>query len=146
MRHVAAIASALAMLGLAGIGPAQAAGKHYTITLVPGLTTDAFYITMRKGAQAAADTVGDTLNFQGAPDFNPVTQVPVLDAVIARHPDAILIAPTDKVQLVEPLKKAAAAGIKVVTVDTFIGTGHYQTGSGNADFPLAYIASDNVLG
>lgn len=146
MKYVAAVASALMVLGLADVGPAQAAGKHYTITLVPGLTTDAFYITMRKGAQAAADAVGDTLNFQGAPDFNPVTQVPVLDAVIARHPDAILIAPTDKVQLVEPLKKAAAAGIKVITVDTFIGTGHYQTGSGNADFPLAYIASDNVLG
>ena len=146
MKYSIVFASALAALGLASVAPAQAAGKHYTITLVPGLTTDAFYITMRKGAQAAADTVGDTLNFQGAPDFNPVTQVPVLDAVIARHPDAILIAPTDKVQLVEPLKKAVAAGIKVITVDTFIGTGRYQTGSGNADFPLTYIASDNVLG
>jgi len=146
MKYAVVVMSALAALGLADIAPAQAAGKHYTITLVPGLTTDAFYITMRKGAQAAADTVGDTLNFQGAPDFNPVTQVPVLDAVIARHPDAILIAPTDKVQLVEPLKKAIAAGIKVITVDTFIGTGHYQTGGGNADFPLTYIASDNVLG
>jgi ribose transport system substrate-binding protein len=72
--------------------------------------------------------------------------VPVLDAVIARKPDAILIAPTDKVQLVEPLKKAIAAGIPVITVDTFIGTGKYQTGSGDADFPLSYIASDNLLG
>jgi ribose transport system substrate-binding protein len=73
-------------------------------------------------------------------------QVPVLDAVIARKPDAILIAPTDKVQLVQPLKKANAAGIPVITVDTFIGTGQYQTGAGDADFPLAYVASDNVLG
>jgi ribose transport system substrate-binding protein len=44
------------------------------------------------------------------------------------------------------LRKAAAAGIPVITVDTFIGTGTYQTGSGNADFPLSYVASDNVLG
>ena len=35
---------------------------------------------------------------------------------------------------------------KVITVDTFIGDGHYQTGSGDADFPLSYIASDNILG
>jgi ribose transport system substrate-binding protein len=70
----------------------------------------------------------------------------VLDAVIARKPDAILIAPTDKVQLVQPLKKAADAGIPVITVDTFIGTGKYQTGAGDADFPFSYIASDNVLG
>ncbi|OYU39627.1 MAG: sugar ABC transporter substrate-binding protein [Pseudorhodobacter sp. PARRP1] len=125
---------------------AVAEDKKYTIALVPGLTTDAFYITMQKGAQAAADALGVELVFQGAPDFNPVTQVPVLDAVIARAPDAILIAPTDTTQLIEPLRKAHDAGIAVITVDTFIGTGVYQTGAGDADFPLAYIASDNVLG
>jgi ribose transport system substrate-binding protein len=70
----------------------------------------------------------------------------VLDAVIARQPDAILIAPTDKTQLVEPLRRANDAGIPVITVDTFIGEGVYQTGMGDADFPLSYIASDNVLG
>lgn len=129
-------------------GPAAFAqeDKKLTIALIPGLTTDAFYITMRNGAQAAADALGVDLMFQGAPDFNPVTQVPVLDAVIARGPDAILIAPTDTVQLIEPLRKAFEAGIPVITVDTFIGNGKYQTGAGNADFPLSYIASDNVLG
>jgi len=146
MRKIVAAFAALAISASALIAPAQAQDKKYTIALIPGLTTDGFYITMRKGAQAAADALGVNLVFQGAPDFNPVTQVPVLDAVIAKKPDAILIAPTDKVQLVEPLRKAHDAGIPVITVDTFIGTGAYQTGAGDADFPLAYIASDNVLG
>ncbi|WP_315972583.1 ABC transporter substrate-binding protein [Rhizobium sp. NRK18] len=140
--------AAVALVG-AAVMTADNAGaqdKKFKITLIPGLTTDAFYITMRKGAQAAADALGVELDFQGAPDFNPVTQVPVLDAVIAKKPDAILIAPTDKAQLVQPLKKANDAGIPVVTVDTFIGTGKYQTGSGDADFPISYVASDNVLG
>jgi ribose transport system substrate-binding protein len=101
---------------------------------------------MRKGAEAAAKAVGAELVFQGAPEFNPVQQLPVLDAVIAKKPDAILIAPTDKVQLVEPLRKANSAGIPVITVDTFIGSGVYQAGAGNADFPLSYVASDNLLG
>ncbi|MDK4701929.1 MULTISPECIES: substrate-binding domain-containing protein [unclassified Rhizobium] len=142
-------ASAVASLatGVAAIaGTTKAADKKFTIALIPGLTTDAFYITMRKGAEAAAKAIGATLVFQGGPDFNPVTQVPVLDAVIAKKPDAILIAPTDKDQLIQPLKKANDAGIPVITVDTFIGTGVYQTGKGDADFPLAYIASDNLLG
>ncbi|NLS17171.1 substrate-binding domain-containing protein [Rhizobium sp. P40RR-XXII] len=142
-------ASAVASLatGVAAVaGTTRAADKKFTIALIPGLTTDAFYITMRKGAEAAAKAVGATLVFQGGPDFNPVTQVPVLDAVIAKKPDAILIAPTDKDQLVQPLKKAEDAGIPIITVDTFIGTGVYQTGKGDADFPLAYIASDNLLG
>jgi len=146
MKKIVAALAALAVSATVLIAPAQAQDKKYTIALIPGLTTDGFYITMRKGAQAAADALGVNLVFQGAPDFNPVTQVPVLDAVIARKPDAILIAPTDKVQLVEPLKKAVAAGIPVITVDTFIGTGKYQTGAGDADFPFSYVASDNVLG
>lgn len=127
-------------------GRATAQDRKFTIALVPGLTTDAFYITMHKGAAAAAGAVGANLIFQGAPDFNPVTQVPVLDAVIAKRPDAILIAPTDTNQLVQPLKRAADAGIPIITVDTFIGTGDYQTGAGDADFPISYIASDNILG
>ena len=143
----------LGAAGLAALAPvlapkmAQAQdAPRYTVALIPGLTTDAFYITMNRGAQAAADALGVELVFQGAADFNPVTQVPVLDAVIARAPDAILIAPTDTTQLVEPLRRANDAGIPVITVDTFIGNGVYQTGAGDADFPLSYIASDNVLG
>ncbi|BDA84420.1 ribose ABC transporter substrate-binding protein [Aureimonas sp. SA4125] len=145
LKATAAMA-AVATIGL-GVAPGNTQEpKKYRIALIPGLTTDAFYITMRKGAQAAADALGVELAFQGGPEFNPVVQVPVLDAMIARKPDAILIAPTDKTQLVEPLRKAFDAGIAVITVDTFIGEGKYQTGQGGADFPLSYIASDNVLG
>jgi ribose transport system substrate-binding protein len=122
------------------------AQDNIRIVLVPGLTTDAFYITMNKGAQAAAEALGITVDFQGAPNFNPVEQIPVLDAVIASAPSAILIAPTDKVQLIEPLRKAVDAGIPVVTVDTFIDDGSYQDGAGDGDFPMSYIASDNVAG
>ena len=126
---------------------AKVAGKDkVTIALVPGLTADGFYVTMHHGAQAAAKAVGAELVYQGAAEWNVSLQVPVLDAVIARKPDAIMIAPTDKVQLIAPLKKAHDAGIAIVCVDTFIGTGVFQTGSGDADFPISYVASDNVLG
>jgi ribose transport system substrate-binding protein len=142
--------SVLAAFGLAALAvsvSSSTAQKAYKITLIPGLTTDGFYITMNKGAQAAAAKLGVTVDFQGAADFNPVTQIPVLNAVIAKKPDGILIAPTDKKQLVTPLKKAVDAGIKVITVDTFIGdNGNYQTGKGDADFPLSYVASDNIKG
>ena len=128
------------------IGTSQAQEQDIEIVLVPGLTTDAFYITMNRGAQAAAEALGIDVSFQGAEEFNASLQVPVLEAVIARQPDAILIAPTDTTQLIEPLRRAHESGIPVITVDTFIGDGQYQTGSGDADFPLSYIASDNVEG
>ncbi len=142
----AAAAATLASALPAVAGSASAQDKKFTIALIPGISTDNFYITMRKGAEAAAKALGVDLVWQGGPEFNPVVQVPVLDAVIAKKPDAILIAPTDKDQLIQPLKKANDAGIPVITVDTFIGSGVYQTGTGDADFPLSYIASDNLLG
>ena len=150
MRKVLAAAiGAAALVAGWGHGPAwaqQQDSKDLTIALIPGLTTDAFYITMRKGAQHAADALGVELLFQGGPDFNPTVQVPVLNAVTARQPDAILIAPTDKQQLIGPLQQAHDAGIPIITVDTFIDDGQYQDDSGQGDFPLSYIASDNVLG
>ena len=117
MRNFMKSAALVAALCTSGTVQAQ---EEITITLVPGLTTDAFYITMNRGAQAAADALGITVDFQGAEEFDPVLQTPVLDAVIARGPDAILIAPTDTTQMIEPLRRAHDAGITVVTVDTFI--------------------------
>ena len=139
------IMSAAVAMALGGVGAAQAQ-DDINITLVPGLTTDAFYITMNRGAQAAAEALGITVDFQGAEEFDPVLQTPVLDAVIARQPDAILIAPTDSTQMIEPLRRASENGIPVITVDTFIDDGKYQDGAGDGDFPMAYIASDNVGG
>ena len=69
-----------------------------------------------------------------------------MNAVIAKKPDAILIAPNDKQQLIAPLKAAADAGIAVICVDTFIDDGVFQDGMGDGDFPISYVASDNVLG
>ncbi len=143
MRNFLRSAAFAAALTAAGVAQAQ---EDVTITLVPGLTTDAFYITMNRGAQAAAEALGITVDFQGAEEFDPVLQTPVLDAVIARGPDAILIAPTDTTQMIEPLRRANEAGITVITVDTFIDDGKYQDGAGDGDFPLSYVASDNVGG
>src|ERR1700722_151749 len=75
---------ALAMASTLLLSVCDAAAKKYTIALIPGLTSDAFYITMHKGAQAAADALGVDLLFQGPPEFNVVQQVPVLNAIIGR--------------------------------------------------------------
>jgi len=119
--------------------------KKLTIALLPGVV-DPFYFTMHRGAKHAAEALGVNLLFQVPKQWNVSVQVPILNAIIAKKPDAILIAPTDKVQLIAPLQAAVDQGIKVITVDTFIDDGMYQDGSGRGDFPLSYIASDNVLG
>jgi ribose transport system substrate-binding protein len=143
IRGAACAAFAGALLALHGGARADAAKP--VIALLPGVV-DPFYFTMRRGAEQAAKEAGAELLFQIPKAWNTADQVPILKALIAKHPDVLVIAPVDKTQLVQPLKEAADAGIKVITVDTFIGTGKYRTGAGNADFPYSYVASDNVEG
>ena len=58
-------------------GPAKAQ-KNYTFYLVAGIASDAFYLTMSKGAKAAAKKLGNVkVVFTGSPAaFSPNTQIP----------------------------------------------------------------------
>jgi ribose transport system substrate-binding protein len=112
--------------------------------LVVGVKGDPFYVTMQKGAQAEADKMGAELIVDGPAQFDPVQQTPIVDALIARKIDALIIAATDKQAMIQPLQRADAAGIPVISVDTFIGDGDYENGP--VTFPLSYIGSDNVQG
>ena len=72
-------------------------------------------------------------------------QTPLLDAMVARGDlNYIITAPVDKDQMVGPLQAAVDHGIKVITVDTFLGDGDYVNGP--VKFPISYIGSDNVEG
>jgi ribose transport system substrate-binding protein len=131
-RRLLAVIAVLALVGAVvasgassgGKAPAaqQSAQKTYKFVLVAGIASDAFYLTMNKGAQAEAKKLGNvSVQFTGSPEaFSPPTQIPFLNGAIAKKPDAILIAPTDKNALIAPIQRAISAGIPVVTVDTFI--------------------------
>jgi ribose transport system substrate-binding protein len=134
---VAIAAAAASTAALAGSDARKAPKQKPTIYLVAGIATDAFYLTMKKGAEAEAKKLGVNLIFTGSPRaFSPPTQIPYLNAAIARKPDAILIAPTDKTALIAPIRRAVQAGIPVLTVDTFI----------TAPLAVTNISTDNVAG
>ncbi len=115
-----------------------------TVALVYGVKNDGFYITMEKGAQAMADKLGVEFLADGPDQFDATLQTPIVDAMIAKGIDALLIAATDKQAMIEPMKRAHDAGIMVISVDTFVGDGDYVNGP--VTFPLSYVGSNNVLG
>lgn len=102
------------------MGVQRAEAKTYTIALVPGIATDPFYITMQRGAAAEAKKLGVHLIWQGGASFSPETQIPILQTLLAKHPDALVIAPTNKTALINPIKQYAAAKIPTISVDTTI--------------------------
>jgi ribose transport system substrate-binding protein len=111
---------------------------------IPGIDGVPFYAMIRKGAQAAASSANVKLTYSAAPAWDPVAQTRLVDGAISQRVDGIIIAPTDAQAMTAPLRRADQAGIKVITVDTFVGTGDYTTG--DVTFPVAYVGSDNVQG
>ncbi|MEU3980597.1 ABC transporter substrate-binding protein [Streptomyces sp. NPDC026672] len=108
--------------------------KGATIAFVPGVN-DPFYISMQCGIQAAAAEQGIRVKTQIPQQFEAAVQTPVVNSVVAAHPDALLVAPTDGQALIPPLRRATSAGIPVGLVDTTL-----------QDPSLAFtsIATDNV--
>ena len=109
------------------------------IVFIPKSSDQVFWDIMRSGVNDGLrefDTID--LTWRG-PSYNDDTdaQIKILKAYTHPGVDAIIIAPTDKQQLVEPVKKAAAQGIKIIIVDSafngsvqqnYIGTDNYLSG------------------
>jgi ribose transport system substrate-binding protein len=112
-------------------------GKKYKMTLIAGVKGDEFYLTMNCGAQAAAKANNVSLDFQGPDEFDASQQTPIVNAVAAKKPDAVLIAPTDTKAMYAPIKQMAANGTKIVLVDTTLD---------DPSMAVSQIASDNEKG
>jgi len=120
--------------------PAQtpANNKHYKIVYIAGIASDPYYIALNRGAQAEAQKQGATVQFSGSPSaFSPATQIPFLNAAIAQKPDLIMIAPTDKVAMQQPIQTAVTAGLPVILVDTTLN---------DPSIAVTSIDFDNVTG
>jgi ribose transport system substrate-binding protein len=118
--------------------------KAYKIAYVPGMAGIPFYNMIMAGAQEAAKKKGSDVTQSAADAWDPTKQSAIVETLITNKVDAIIIAPTDPTAMQASLKKANDAGIKVLTVDTTLGDGNYSTG--NLDWVVAYIGSDNLLG
>lgn len=138
---ISAVAISLAACGggnggsASGGGTASAGGKK--ITLMVGVKGDPFYVSMECGAREAAGKAGATLSVQGPDKFDATLQNPMLDAVAAAKPDALLVAPNDVKASAPPLKRLQTAGTKVVLVDTTVD---------DPSIGVSRIATNNNLG
>lgn len=131
------VISAGVIAGLSlGMAPmASAAGED--IVFIQGVKGDGFYITMGCGVDAAAKKAGAKVTTVGPAKFDATLQKPILDSIVAKNPDAILIAPNDVNAMQKPLEAAAKKGIKIVLVDTTVK---------DPKFAASAISSNNFAG
>lgn len=140
---VAALASGAIVLSLAACGSgggeaAAGADEDITIGFVPGIASDPFFKAMQVGAEEAAEELGITLVWQGAPDeYSPQSQIPFVETMLTQQVDGLALVPTDPDALQPSVTKAEGLDIPVVTVDTTVTDQTYLT---------SHVTGDNVDG
>ena len=105
-------AAALALMG----GSAYAAD---IVGLITKTNNNPFFVKMKEGAEAKAKELGVTLqSFAGKFDGDNDSQVAAVESLIAAGAKGFMIVPSDSAAIVPTIKKARAAGLLVITLDT----------------------------
>ena len=115
--------------------PAEEAEEGFTLGLSLSTLNNPFFVTLKEGAEAAADAAGVTLVVVDSQD-DATTEATNMEDLIQQGVDAILVNPTDADAIVPSIEKANAAGIPVFTIDRGAAAGEI----------VSHIASDNVAG
>lgn len=107
-----------AVAGLASIA-APASAAEVGACLITKTDTNPFFVKMKEGATAKATELGVTLkSYAGKIDGDNESQVAAIESCIADGAKGILLVPSDTKAIVESVKKARAAGILVIALDT----------------------------
>jgi ribose transport system substrate-binding protein len=127
--------AATAAFLLAAVPVTALAADQLTIGYVTKSATNQGWILINQGATDAAKDAGVELITVGPTQANDLGgQLSTIENMINRHVDALAIAPADSSGVAPAVKKAIAAKIPVVAVDTEI-----------YDVPVSsFVATDNV--
>lgn len=108
---------------------AQSKDENLNIVFIPKSSDQDFWTFMRQGVEEGIRERGNiSLTWRG-PSYNDDTdaQIKILQEYTRPGIDAIIIAPTDRIRLVDPVRKAATLGIKVIVVDSAIDGSDYRS-------------------
>ena len=107
---------ALAVLTAAG-GAAMA--EEPIVGLITKTDTNPFFVKMKEGAQQRAKLKGaKLLTAAGRADGDNAGQVTAIENMVATGAKAIMITPSDSKAIVPAIKKARAAGVLVIALDS----------------------------
>ncbi len=117
MSKTVSLAVAVGAALLCSAGPAQA--DEIIIGLITKTNTNPFFVKMREGAAAKAESMGAELRtYAGKYDGDHGAQIEAVESLIAAGAKGILITPSDSDTLVPALQRARDAGLLVIALDT----------------------------
>jgi ribose transport system substrate-binding protein len=141
-------ASGLAFLlgacGRPSTTPSAAGPARPVVALVVKTLNNPYFIEMQRGAEAAAKAQGVDLLVQGAErEVDVERQMQIVENLIQRHVDVLIVAPSGSREIVPVIVKANRAGIPVLIVDTRADPAELKAAGGKV---AAFVGSDNYAG
>jgi ribose transport system substrate-binding protein len=98
------------------------------IAVIPKAVSHPFWVMVETGALAAGRDYHVEVLWNGpASEIDYARQVQIVDAMIARRVDGIVLAAAERNALVQPVDRAAAARIPVAIFDSGLDSDHYLT-------------------
>ncbi len=112
-------------------------GGRLQIAVIPKGLVHQFWLTVKAGAEAAGFENNAAILWRGpAQETNVSEQINIVEDMISRNVDAIVMAATDPVGMRSSVEKAAERGIPVVIIDSAV----------DSDAPISLVATDNEKG
>lgn len=129
--------SLLAAFSGCGASDSGSQDGGYTIAVVPKGLGHQFWLTVKAGAEAGGEEFGARIIWNGpAKETQIAKQIDIIQDMISRNVDAIVMAACDENALVDVIQNAVDAGIPVITIDSGV----------QSDLPLSFVATDNIAG
>ncbi|MCX7681406.1 MAG: substrate-binding domain-containing protein [Anaerolineae bacterium] len=130
-KHISAVGCLAVVLVLSASGCARkpqttpsvqqpapvATAPQITVAMIPKIEGIDYFNACQRGAEEAAGELGVKLIYRGPTENKVERQIEIVDGFIAQHVDVIAISPNDPVAIAPVLRKAAKAGVKVITWD-----------------------------
>ncbi len=134
----------------------MAANANRTLVFIPKTTSSQFWVAIWDGAKKAAKELGyKAVLFQGvATGSDVVGQLNLLNDVATSKPAGILVAAIDSKSMKEPVEKAIASGVPVVTVNSgvasdkvkaHVATDNYSAAASGADALAALMGGKGIV-
>ncbi len=118
--------------------PVKGAKKPYTVAFINGDNIDPYFLTAWHGAYVEAHKLGVKLIENAPATFDYEQQAPLVQDMIARHVNAIILSADSGTALQPELKQAHNAGIPVIIVN------QTQADMNNTPYALSFISTSNT--
>jgi fructose transport system substrate-binding protein len=119
VKHTKQLGALVLGVAAAALMAGSASAEGVSACLITKTDTNPFFVKMKEGAELKAAELGVTLKtYAGKVDGDHDSQVAAIEACIADGAKGILIAASDTTAIVDQVKKAQAAGMVVIALDT----------------------------